>query len=86
MVVQRRIKQNTMHCLTGLLLYDWRYSLSRDCVLKPLFPALLLVFWDMFWEEVIVYMADEEESSLEVSKMYKVTNDVRGGCLFLYHV
>ena len=82
--IKNEIVQRAVDCLTGKSIgsepnyYDKKFSVFRDGSLKPLFPAVLIAYREMFWKQLVEYVSKNEDTLLRVCDDQRVTEDVRG--------
>lgn len=85
---QRECYDITTHALYCLLaipvsspvsaIYDKKYSVLSGGFVQPTFPAVLVAYRKVFWEELMDYVEKNEAQLLSTCANPHVTNDVRG--------
>ena len=85
MVAIQSIKLAAVYCLlsippepSSVLYYDRKYSAMRAGLIVPLFPAVLVAYRTIFWDDLIQFVEKNERALLEVCTNVNVTNHVRG--------
>ena len=63
--------------LSSVLHYDRKYSAWRDGLIVPLFPAVLVAYRIIFWNDLIQFVEKNEIVLLNVCANVNVSNDVR---------
>ena len=84
-VAIQSIKLAAVYCLlsippepSSVLYYDRKYSAWRDGLIVPLFPAVLVAYRTIFWNDLIQFVEKNERVLLAVCAKVNVSNDVRG--------
>ena len=58
--------------------YDKKYSVLKDEHVVPLYPLVLVAYRLIFWDDLLLFVEQNEASILQVCANTEVTNDVRG--------
>jgi hypothetical protein len=59
-------------------IHDKKYSIISDGFVKPLFPAVLIAYRSLFWDNLMTYVTSHESQLLRVCSNPLVSNSVRG--------
>jgi len=84
-IATNSIRNAAVHCLLSLPItgsavvnYDRKFSVLRKGHVEPLFPLVLVAYRQLFWNDVVKYVEENEGSILKVCGNENTTNDVRG--------
>jgi hypothetical protein len=82
---KKDISRHAVYCILctpvanpGSIVYDKKYSVLSGNVLKPIFPAVLVAYRNLFWDDLMEYVEKNERELLATCANENVTNDVRG--------
>jgi hypothetical protein len=79
------IKKHAVYCLLsisvtslGPIVFDKNYSVLSGDLVQPTFPAVLIGYRNLFWDDLMEYVENNESELLATCANPSVTNDVRG--------
>jgi hypothetical protein len=82
--VRSDIKNHAVYCLLSVSvtsygsIFDKKYSVLAGDLIKPTFPAVLIAYRNLFWDDLMEYVEKHEYELLATCANPNVTNDVRG--------
>jgi hypothetical protein len=81
---KEEITKHAVYCLlnksltSSSIAFDKKYTVRLNGLLHPIFPAVLIAYRTLFWDDLMEYVGNNEASILNTCANTNVTNDVRG--------